>query len=183
MGCSNSKDQGPQGTLMEQYQQAGLTHPWSTNYENDFEKQIFMAINLCRHDPKRFVPYVRMAYKNYPPLKQGKRQAELIKKLQTMEAIPLVRFDPQANEAVRGNNNAIYEANEETVKAGGNVAKYSELNGGTDMSAKCEEITISKFEGHEGTEFVAILLATDFEKDRSAEGKQEPAQPAGPQTE
>ena len=39
-----------------------------------------MAVNLCRHDPKRFVPHVRQVYKTHVLLAGGigKRQAELI---------------------------------------------------------------------------------------------------------
>ena len=35
---------------------AGLVQPWSHQYENDFEKQVFMAINLFRHEPAKWVP-------------------------------------------------------------------------------------------------------------------------------
>ena len=88
MGCSNTKE-APQGTLLEQYSSAGLTQPWSGEYENEFEKQIFMAINLCRHDPKRFGPHVRSVYRSHALLTgvQAKRMNDLIAKLQTQEPL------------------------------------------------------------------------------------------------
>jgi len=54
-----------------------------------------MAINLCRHNPKGFVPYVREAYKNHVLLKSGagKKMEALIQKLNTTEALKLVSFD------------------------------------------------------------------------------------------
>ena len=78
MGCQNEKPQ--QGTLLEQYHAADLPQPWSGDYENNFGKEIYMAVNLCRHDPKRFVPHVRQVYKTHVLLAGGigKRQAELI---------------------------------------------------------------------------------------------------------
>merc|ERR1712037_321845 len=80
---------------LQKHNSFGLTQPWSGEYENDFEKQIYMAINLCRHNPKGFVPYVREAYKNHVLLKSGagKKMEALIQKLNTTEALKLVSFD------------------------------------------------------------------------------------------
>ena len=79
MGCANEKPN--QTPLMEQYSAAGLTQPWSNEYENDFEKKIFMAINLLRYEPKRFVPIVKKVYKEHVLLKTSKSCEELVKKL------------------------------------------------------------------------------------------------------
>ena len=89
MGCKNTTPQVPQGTLLEQYNAKGLQQPWGNEYENNFEKEIFMAINLCRHDPKGFVPYVREIYKNHVLLKAGagKRMNDLIAKLQATPSL------------------------------------------------------------------------------------------------
>ena len=99
MGCKNTRPEVPEGTLLEQYSKAGLPQPWSGEFENDFEKQIFMAINLCRHDPKSFVPYVRQVYKEHVLLKAGagKKMNDLIAKLQATESLKLVSFDEEAN--------------------------------------------------------------------------------------
>ena len=62
-----------------------------------------MVINLCRHDPKRFVPHVRAAYKEHELLKSGvgKKMNDLIAKLQAQAPLSPVKFDGQANDAVR----------------------------------------------------------------------------------
>lgn len=80
---------------MEQYHAANLLQPWAGSYDNDFEKQIFMAINLCRHDPKRFVHHVRNIYKTHVLLTggQGKKMNDLIAKLQAQESLKQVQFD------------------------------------------------------------------------------------------
>ena len=93
MGCK--QDKPAQGTLLEQYHEAGLPQPWSSDFENNFEKEIYMGINLCRHDPKRFVPHIRQVYKDNVLLRAGlgKKQNELIAKLQAQPALNAVIFD------------------------------------------------------------------------------------------
>jgi len=61
MGCGESKPY-KDFKLLEQYQQAGLRQPWSNEYENEFEKQVYMATNLFRYDPKRYLPLIRKMY-------------------------------------------------------------------------------------------------------------------------
>jgi len=163
MGCSNTKE-APQGTLLEQYSAAQLPHPWSGDYENEFEKSIFMGINLCRHDPKRFVPHVRKIYKDHVLLKGGlgKRMNDVIAKLQAQQTILPVRFDQQANDACRQNNTDVLAKNEVAPTLGGNIAKYSEITG-SEKESTCSEFTMVKFEGSTGEEFVALQLALDFE--------------------
>ena len=83
MGCGNSGEE--KGTLMEQYAKAGLKEPFQNEYENEFEKRIFLAINLFRHDPKRYVPIVKEVYaKNQENqlLKGSKNMQDLVKRLQ-----------------------------------------------------------------------------------------------------
>ena len=62
-----------------------------------------MAINLCRHDPKRFVPHVREVYKSHVLLAAGigKKMNDLIAKLQAYTQLRPVKFDGQANDAVK----------------------------------------------------------------------------------
>ena len=56
MGCGEST---PEPTIHDQYVAAHLPQPFSADYENEFEKQLFMAINLCRYDPKSFISAVK----------------------------------------------------------------------------------------------------------------------------
>jgi len=51
--------------------------PYSSEFENDFEKQIFYAINLCRYEPKRFVVAVKEVAASHP-LAKGKQTQDLI---------------------------------------------------------------------------------------------------------
>ena len=180
MGCKNTTPAVPEGTLLEQYSKAGLTQPWSGQYENDFEKQIFMAINLCRHDPKVMVPYVRQVYKDHVLLKAGagKNMNDLIAKLQATQSLKLVSFDDQANEAVRANNASVIEKNEDKPTKGGNITKYNEIKG-DDNSGICREFTMPQFEGSTGTEFLALQLALDFEDfEGAAEAAKKPKEAA-----
>ena len=102
MGCKNTTP-APQGTLLEQYHAAGLPEIWSGDVQNNFEKEIYMAINICRHDPKKFSYWVKMAYKDHVLLKGGlgKKQNELVAKLNSMEPLRAVKIDSSATEAVR----------------------------------------------------------------------------------
>lgn len=54
-----------------------------------------MAINLCRFEPKRFVPHVRQAYANNILLSagKGKKMTELIAKLQAQAQLTQVKFE------------------------------------------------------------------------------------------
>ena len=123
-----------------------------------------MGINLCRHDPKRFIPIVKRLYKENVLLAkgQGKKMNELVAKLTAQQPLSPVRFDQQANQACRDNNAAVIEKDEQNPTLGGNIAKFTELSG-QDKSAVCSEFTMLKFPGSTGDEFVALQLALDFE--------------------
>jgi len=135
-----------------------------------------MAINLCRHDPKSFVPYVREVYKNHVLLKAGagKRMNDLIAKLQATDTLGMVTFDQQANEAVRQNNAAVIGKAEPNVTKGGNIAKYNEIIG-EDKTSVCAEFTFPKFEGTTGQEFIALQLALNAEDFEGAKAKESKA--------
>lgn len=140
-----------------------------------------MAINLCRHDPKRFVPHVRAVYKDHVLLKGvGTKMNDLIAKLQATAPLTVVRFDGQANEAARQNNTEIVDKNEDVPTKGGNIAKLTALSG-EDKTGSCFEFTMPKFEGSTGIEFVALQLALDFEEfEKPKEHKDAPAAEAVP---
>ena len=65
-----------------------------------------MAINLCRHDPKVFVPQVKKLYKEHELLRGGlgKNMNELVQRLTSQETLRPLKFDAQCNEAVRAVN-------------------------------------------------------------------------------
>ena len=127
MGCSAEKPQT--GNVLDQYVAAGFVIPDSSEYENDFEKKLFMAINLFRHEPKRFIPMVKKVYKEHVLLKGSKTCPELVQKLQSLETLTQVRFDGSANDACRQNNADIVEKNEAVPAKGGNIEKYRSITG------------------------------------------------------
>ena len=184
MGCDKSSQQAPQGTLLEQYSQAGLQQPWSGEFENNFEKEIFMGINMCRHDPKRFVPHVRKVYRDNILLSagKGKKMTELIAKLQAQAQLTQVRFEGQANDACRQNNADVIAKDEEAPTLGGNIAKYTEITG-SDKTSSCAEYTMVKFTGTTGEEFVALQLALDFEDFKGTNAANPEAVAAKPEAE
>ena len=56
------------------YNSTGLQEPLPGEFENDLEKQIYMAINVCRHSPKWFVQHVENVYKNNPRFTDGRKK-------------------------------------------------------------------------------------------------------------
>lgn len=56
MGCSQDKSKF---NVEEAYRNQGLPMPDPKMFENNFEKEAFMSINLIRHDPKVFIPMVK----------------------------------------------------------------------------------------------------------------------------
>lgn len=59
MGCSANKEGRP--NIEQMYRNKNLPIPEGTDYENNFEKEAFMTINLLRNDPKAFINDVRAA--------------------------------------------------------------------------------------------------------------------------
>ena len=158
---------------MEQYVAAGMPLPDSSEYENDFEKQIFMAINVFRHEPKRLVPMIKKVYKENVLLKGSKSMKEVIEALNKAEAMQMVKFDGSANDACRQNNTEIVEKNEAVPAKGGNIEKLKTITGDEGKTGECYEYTMVKYEGHQADEFIALELALDWDRE-GEEGKKSP---------
>ena len=166
MGCMEAKPASSK-TLYERYANAGLVQPQFNETENNFERELFFAINLLRHQPKNFIPAVQRAYKDCPQLKKSRSMKSIIAALREAETLPLVAFDDLANQAVRENNKAIVAANEskETIAAKqshGNIEKYQELN--SDQAVKAVEASQFNYEGDSGEEMIVLLLAQFYDK-------------------
>ena len=145
---------------MEQYAKAGLKEPYQNQTENEFEKRIFCAINLCRFDPKRYAPIVREVYKKNQEnelLKDAKNMDSLIKKLTAKLAEPLGQLviDDLASKACKQNNQEKIDLNQDIPTKGGNIFKYNQLVG-QDKFSSCDEYTMVKFEGDDAMEFVGL---------------------------
>jgi hypothetical protein len=54
MGCSSDKE--GRVNVEELYRTKGLPMPEALEYENNFEKEAYMAINLIRNEPAIFIP-------------------------------------------------------------------------------------------------------------------------------
>ena len=96
-------------------------------------------------------------------VKDSKSIAAIINKLKTMESIRPLRFDAEANGAVRANNEDIRARAEDAPVAGGNIAKLDERIGSS-RKAKAKEASFFKYEGSSAEELVSILLVKDFDK-------------------
>ena len=45
---------------------SGAMQPWGGQYENEFEKQVYMAINVFRANPPRWAPIIQETYAKNP---------------------------------------------------------------------------------------------------------------------
>lgn len=154
MGCDESKQQV---SLTEQYVKAGLRMPSVQEYDNEFEKQIYLAINMCRHEPSRAIPSVRTASKHSNVAKTVPKAVveNLISYLKKAEHLAPVYFDDQAQEAVRKNNLEKIALEQETPDQKGNIAAYSKIMG-EDKVATCDEFTMCQWENSDAMELVAL---------------------------
>ena len=58
MGCSQGKQS--KYSVEVEYRNKALPLPDASEYENDFEKEMFMTICLLRLDPKIFIPQIKV---------------------------------------------------------------------------------------------------------------------------
>lgn len=57
MGCTSEKER--RFNVEEHYRNKGLPLPDGKEFENNFEKEAFMTINLLRLEPKIFISHIR----------------------------------------------------------------------------------------------------------------------------
>ena len=62
MGCTNETATIDTRPLGVRYAGMGLNQPFSVDYQNEFEKDLFFAINMLRFNPKSFVPHVQRVH-------------------------------------------------------------------------------------------------------------------------
>ena len=139
MGCSESKDVS---NLREQYQQTGMQEPWSNQYDNEFEKELFMATNLFRHNPAKLVTYVKDLKRLMP--KEFKSDGTLItdvcKKLIAMKPLNPISFSDASNGACKQNNDEIIMLDRYNPKQAGKIDYYTKNLSNDNSEAK--EFTI-----------------------------------------
>ena len=61
MGCTSDKTKF---NVEEEYRNRGLPMPDPSSFENNFEKESYMSINLIRLEPKLFIPMVKEVRSN-----------------------------------------------------------------------------------------------------------------------
>ena len=76
--------------LLEEYEQKGLPKLDGTKFENDLEKEIFVAINLIRNDPKRMAKLINKQLESVLLLtKEGKKSIGDVQKfLEKADSLP-----------------------------------------------------------------------------------------------
>ena len=170
MGCAGENQTIDTRPLMVRYTENKLNMPFSTDTENSFEKEIFFAINMLRNNPRGFIPHVqRVHQKNL--CKGSKSMGAIIDKLKSMTKVTTVKFDEEANAAVRGNNAAICGREEDAPSEdGSNLTKLNEMTGREPCGA---EASFYNYTGSSAEEFVALLLYKDFDKYMALETKPE----------
>ncbi len=142
-----------------------------SDYENEFEKQLFFAINICRHDPPSFITQVKRVAA-YHPLCKGKDTKDLCEYLRHCERLTAVSFDENAVKAVRQNNSEIVSKDEKVPTVGGNVDTYNTIVQ-DNKEYICEEYTMCQYEGDQAKEFIALELIIDWNREGEA-GKKSP---------
>ena len=119
MGCGASKQ--TEFNLSEEFKTTGMMQPWSEQYENEFEKQVYMAVNIFRSNPPRWVPIIKETYDKNPTINR-KSEKELTAAVKTMTKMPGIVIDNALNQAVRKNNVAVTTVDTRSPTEGGNIA-------------------------------------------------------------
>ena len=101
MGCSDSKNSNLFNVEAE-YIKKALVQPWGGEYENQFEKEAFMAINLIRNDPGMFNEQIKVVRGD--KLYKGSKWLLLTKALEKMGPLPQLKLNADANMACRAVN-------------------------------------------------------------------------------
>ena len=98
MGCTSGKAKAYK--IDEEYaKNNNLPLPETSLYENEFEKEAYMTVNLFRANPKEFIPIIREV--SHSNLYKGKRSGELIKHLEATVDLTVIVMDATAMKACR----------------------------------------------------------------------------------
>jgi len=101
--------------------------PKQGQYETQFEKELYMTINLTRVNPKTMVSEVERVARFHPVCK-NLDSMELLDVLSTGNLnLNGVKSNEHALAAVRKNNKRLQQLNEQDPQTGGNVAEIELL--------------------------------------------------------
>ena len=119
----------------------GMKQPWSNEIENNFEKELYMAINLFRSVPSKWISLIKDCKRIF---EEFKKDIELVEKiclvLGKMTPLKIIKCDKEANEACRKNNRALIEKNESKVQVGGNLVILQETK-----EVEAQEFTLTNW--------------------------------------
>ena len=62
--CSNKTESS--FNLYDTFKNTGMQEPWAKQYENNFEKDYYMAVNVFRAYPSKFISIVRELRQQFP---------------------------------------------------------------------------------------------------------------------
>lgn len=119
-----------------------MTPEATAGFENDFEKDIFMAINVLRAETAVFESVVKAVRESNPLVKNAKHTDKLIKFLEMNERLGEIRWDKAAMDATKQNNTEKVAMQFTEAPYGGNIAKIAQLVG---MPVPSEEHTIPNY--------------------------------------
>ena len=157
MGCGGSKET-QQMSIEQQFVQANLNRfLLDGQFESPMEKEIFMAINLCRFMPQRFIPIVQKVKMNFPEAQMVQGTKMLIKHMRNMQRISGVTFSEEANRACRERNDVVCSS--PMVEEGMVIPIYHRIS---HSETPCNEYTHKQFNGTSGADFVALQLILDW---------------------
>ena len=139
--------------------------PWGGQYENEFEKQVYQAINIFRANPPRWAPIIQETYaKN--KLLDTKSQKDLITAVKAMEKMTMIRFDDALNTAVRSNNVAVTTEDIKEPKEGGNIDVLTK-NDSSIKVENCQEVTMIEYLGAAAEEFITLMMIKCWENPKA----------------
>ena len=129
MGCSAGKP--ATSTIEKAYVDLGLPVPDGKEYENDFEKQVFMTLNVLRKQPKYFLQHIKSSTCKLfcsdlflLEIKSEKKE-ELIKLLESLTyELPFIHLDQDACKACRERNDELLKDQSIEAVEGGQLAIY-----------------------------------------------------------
>ena len=81
MGSSNSKKKKLNVQLEEDYIKIGLPKITNEDFKNDLEKEIYIAINMIRYDPKKMAELLKPLKTMDELSKDGKKAVDKVKKM------------------------------------------------------------------------------------------------------
>mmetsp|Transcript_14694 Transcript_14694/g.25013 ORF Transcript_14694/g.25013 Transcript_14694/m.25013 type:complete len:176 (-) Transcript_14694:261-788(-) len=167
-GCASSKETSMD--LNKIFHTKKLREPWSDDYQNTFEKEIYYAINIFRSEPSLFIGPVG-DLKTIMSEEFGKSK-ELIKAVQkelaTMKPLSPVTFDKLANKACQLNNKE--KIGKEQVEKGGNVETFTNMEENKEMSTQAEEDTV--FNWSKSAQYLIAFILLSFFKEQETKAEQ-----------